>query len=149
MTKEILRRVRSRFDFLVREYGFVVAQETYDFWNFGNVRVRFASPDHLVTITIDRGQVFLDIAAAAAPAAGYDLAVILRYLTGQAWSYDFAAEPTEQLAALAGVLKTHAPAIFAEHLVRAHRAELDALVQQQLQERLADLGRGTDPRDPG
>jgi hypothetical protein len=146
MTNAILRQVRESFDFLVQEYGFAVTQEVYDAQNFGNVLMRFESPDQVVKITIDRGQVFVEIGATAAPAATYDLAVILRYLTRQEWSYDFEAATSTQLAALARVLKSHAREIFQAQLVRTHRAELDAIVQQQFQERLAEFKRWTQRR---
>jgi hypothetical protein len=126
MTNAILRQVRESFDFLVQEYGFAVTQEVYDAQNFG--------------------QVFVEIGATAAPAATYDLAVILRYLTRQEWSYDFEAATSTQLAALARVLKSHAREIFQAQLVRTHRAELDAIVQQQFQERLAEFKRWTQRR---
>jgi len=136
MATESLHQVGKSFDFLVREHGFVVAQEEYDAQHFGNILMLFKSPDHLLKIIVDRGQVFIDIASTETPDAYFDMAVILRHLTQQEWLYDFTVDTGTQLNTLAGILKSYSQEVFQDQLVRYHRTELDEIVQRQLQERL-------------
>ena len=136
MATESLHQVGKSFDFLVREHGFVVAQEQYDAQHFGNILMLFKSPDHLLKIIIDRGEVYIEIASTETPGLYFDLAIVLEYLTKQEWLYDFTVDTDTQLNTLAGILKPYSREIFQDQLVLNHRTELDGIVQRQLQERL-------------
>jgi hypothetical protein len=64
-------------------YGFQVRLLSYVPEAFGNCVVELASPIAVLTVTRDRGQVFVDVASAERPARKYWLGELVAFLEGE------------------------------------------------------------------
>lgn len=117
--------VITSFQFLIRDYGYVVTRKDYDAQYFGNCIVEFTSEPHVIRIVVDRSQVFVEIRDAQAQAAFCDLWTIMTHLSGHPWSYDFYKPLASQLEELAKLVRLQYAAIVDNQVVHACRNERD------------------------
>lgn len=112
-----LQRVRKHFEYLVVEHGFSVVAERYDSEAFGNGVVQFQSSSVTITVTLDRGQVLIDVEPyPGIPAYRFDLNTVVEFLAPEAgipvyvfpdkWD-DYSEMVDWQTARLAGILKQY------------------------------------------
>lgn len=127
---------KQHFGYLVEECGFrVVREKRYE--GFDNADVVWQSEDCRISVSLERGQVFLSTAPISAPEEWYDLSRVIAYLTRGAdiWQYEFP-DPAHmgydariewQLERLARILRPHCGSVcnlFRPGVFEQERAEL-------------------------
>jgi len=80
---DLLTDIRTRLMPVLDGYGFEVHLLSYIPENFGNCQVELTSPRFVLTVTRDRGQVFVDVASTDHPERRYWLGELIAFLEAE------------------------------------------------------------------
>ncbi len=75
--------VKRYFHYLITDYGFRIVEERYDPESFGNSLVVFQLNLTFISLSLDKGDVYLDIGSVSNPKNTYNLGTVIEFLRPQ------------------------------------------------------------------
>ena len=116
---DCLHEIRGRLLPVLERYGFQVRLLRHDPVSFGNCLVELVSPEFILTLTRDRGQIFVDVASAVRPTQKYPLGELIAFLDG-----DPDPRPLTDLESAVAVLGSSHQRLLTPELLLGRSAEL-------------------------
>lgn len=75
--------VKKYFHYLIDDYGFHIVEERYAPESFGNSLVVFQLNSTFISLSRDRGDIYLDIGSVSSPKNTYNLGTVIEFLRPQ------------------------------------------------------------------